>query len=103
MFRLLGHGWRWRRSRVATTMGCLVARFDEGTRQRFALGRVFFQFFMEADVLYGIGLLVASTCGLPIETTVGRQTPGVPGPRLPAAHPPTEIPHLLSGAPAWCI
>jgi solute:Na+ symporter, SSS family len=61
---------RWRRSRVTTTMGYLVERFDESTRQTFALVSVFFQFFTGASVLYGLGLLVASTCGLPIATTI---------------------------------
>lgn len=61
---------RWRRSRVTTTMGYLVERFDEGTRQTFALVTVFFQLFTGASVLYGLGLLVASTCGLPIEATI---------------------------------
>ena len=61
---------RWRRSRVTTPMGYLEERFDESTRQTFALVSVFFQLFMSASVLYGLGLLVASTCGLPIETTI---------------------------------
>lgn len=61
---------RWRRSRVTTTMEYLVERFDEGTRQTFSIVSVFFQFFMGGSVLYGLGLLVASTCGLPIETTI---------------------------------
>jgi SSS family transporter len=61
---------RWRRSRVTTTMGYLVERFDESTRQTFSVVSVFFQFFMGATVLYGLGLLVASTCGLPIEATI---------------------------------
>ena len=61
---------RWRRSRVTTTMEYLAERFDEGTRQTFSVVSVFFQLFMAASVLYGLGLLVASTCGLPITVTI---------------------------------
>ncbi len=61
---------RWRRSRITTTMGYLNERFDERTRQTFSVTTVFFQFFMGASTLYGLGLLVASTCGLPIEVTI---------------------------------
>lgn len=61
---------RWRRSRITTTMGYLEERFDETTRQTFSVVSVFFQFFMGGSVLYGLGLLVASTCGLPIEWTI---------------------------------
>lgn len=61
---------RWRRSRITTTMGYLEERFDEGTRQTFSLVSVFFQIFMAASVLYGLGLLMASSCGLPIVWTI---------------------------------
>lgn len=61
---------RWRRSRITTTMGYLEERFDEGTRQTFSLVSVFFQLFMAASVLYGLGLLMASSCGLPIVWTI---------------------------------
>lgn len=61
---------RWRRSRITTTMGYLTERFDEHTRQTFSITTVFFQFFMGGSTLYGLGLLVASTCGLPIEWTI---------------------------------
>jgi SSS family transporter len=61
---------RWRRSRITTTMGYLNDRFDERTRQTFSVTTVFFQFFMGASTLYGLGLLVASTCGFPIEWTI---------------------------------
>jgi SSS family solute:Na+ symporter len=61
---------RWRRSRITTTMGYLTERFDEPTRQTFSITTVFFQFFMGGSSLYGLGLLVASTCGLPIEWTI---------------------------------
>lgn len=61
---------RWRRSRVTTPMGYLEERFDEGTRQTFSVVSVFFQLFMAASVLYGLGLLMASSCGLPIVWTI---------------------------------
>ncbi len=61
---------RWRRSRITTTMGYLNERFDERTRQTFSVATVFFQFFMAASTLYGLGLLVASTSGFPIEATI---------------------------------
>ena len=61
---------RWRRSRVTTTMGYLVERFDEPTRQLFSVASVFFQLFIGGSVLYGLGLMVASTCGFPIVWTI---------------------------------
>jgi len=61
---------RWRRTRITTTMEYLEDRFDRGTRQTFSVVSVFFQLFMGGSVLYGLGLLVASTCGLPIEWTI---------------------------------
>lgn len=61
---------RWRRSRISTTMAYLVERFDETTRQTFSVVSVFFQLFAGASVLYGLGLMVASTCGFPIVWTI---------------------------------
>lgn len=61
---------RWRRARITTTMTYLVERFDESTRQTFSIAIVFFQIFQGATVLYGLGLMVASTCGFPIMWTV---------------------------------
>jgi SSS family solute:Na+ symporter len=61
---------RWRRSRVTTTMGYLDERFNEGTRQTFSVVSVFFQLFMAASVLYGLGLLIASSCGVPLVGTI---------------------------------
>jgi SSS family transporter len=61
---------RWRRTRITTTMAYLVERFDESTRQTFSVASVFFQIFMGATVLYGLGLMVASTCGFPITATI---------------------------------
>lgn len=61
---------RWRRSRITTTMGYLEERFNEGTRQTFSVVSVFFQLFMAASVLYGLGLLMASSCGFPIVSTI---------------------------------
>jgi SSS family transporter len=61
---------RWRRTRISTTMAYLVERFDEPTRQTFSVVSVFFQIFIAASVLYGLGLVVASTCGFPITATI---------------------------------
>lgn len=61
---------RWRRTRITTSMAYLVERFDETTRQTFSLVSVFFQFFLGASVLYGLGLMTASTCGFPIVWTI---------------------------------
>ncbi len=61
---------RWRRTRITTTMAYLVERFDEPTRQTFSVVSVFFQIFIAASVLYGLGLVVASTCGFPIVATI---------------------------------
>lgn len=61
---------RWRRTRITTTMAYLVERFDETTRQTFSVVSVFFQIFIGATVLYGLGLMVASTCGFPIVWTI---------------------------------
>jgi SSS family transporter len=60
----------WRRSRVTTTMGYLDERFNEGTRQTFSVVSVLFQMFMAASVLYGLGLLMASSCGVPLVGTI---------------------------------
>ena len=70
---LLGYwifGVRWRRTRITTTMEYLSERFDQRTRQAFSLTTVFFQLFMGASTLYGLGLFVGSICGLPIEPTI---------------------------------
>jgi len=61
---------RWRRTRISTTMAYLVERFDETTRQTFSVATVFFQLFMGASMLYGLSLMVASTCGFPILWTI---------------------------------
>ncbi len=61
---------RWRRARISTVMEYLVERFDEGTRQAFAWTTVFFQLFTGASMLYGLGLFVASTSGLPLTWTI---------------------------------
>jgi SSS family transporter len=61
---------RWRRTRITTTMSYVVERFDETTRQTFSVVSVFFQIFMAAAVLYGLGLMVASTCGFSIVGTI---------------------------------
>ena len=61
---------RWRRTRITTTMAYLVERFDEPTRQTFSVVSVFFQLFIAASVLYGMGLVAASTCGFPIAATI---------------------------------
>lgn len=61
---------RWRRSRISTVMEYLVERFDERTRQAFSWTSVFFQLFTGATMLYGLGLFVSSTCGLPLVWTI---------------------------------
>jgi SSS family transporter len=61
---------RWRRARISTVMEYLVDRFDERTRQAFSWTTVFFQLFTGASMLYGLGLFVASTCGLPLGWTI---------------------------------
>jgi solute:Na+ symporter, SSS family len=61
---------RWRRSRISTVMEYVVERFDERTRQAFSWTSVFFQLFTGATMLYGLGLFVSSTCGLPLVWTI---------------------------------
>jgi SSS family transporter len=61
---------RWRRARISTVMEYLVERFDERTRQAFSWTAVIFHLFTGASMLYGIGLFVASTCGLPVTWTI---------------------------------
>jgi SSS family solute:Na+ symporter len=61
---------RWRRARISTTMEYLTERFDERTRQTFSWTAVFFHLFTGAAGLYGLGLFVASTCGVPIGWTI---------------------------------
>jgi len=61
---------RWRRTRITTTMAYLVERFDETTRQTFSVASIFFQIFMGAAVLYGLGMMVASTCNFSILGTI---------------------------------
>ena len=61
---------RWRRTRITTTMAYLVERFDEPTRQTFSVCTVFLQLFTGSSVLYGMGLMAASTCGFPIVWTI---------------------------------
>jgi len=61
---------RWRRARISTVMEYLVERFDERTRQAFSWTTVFFQLFTGASMLYGLGLFVASTSGLPLTWTI---------------------------------
>jgi len=61
---------RWRRARISTVMEYLVERFDERTRQAFSWTTVFFQLFTGASMLYGLGLFVSSTCGLPLLWTI---------------------------------
>lgn len=60
----------WRRARISTTMEYLSERYDLRTRQAFSWTTVFFQLFMGASMLYGLGLFVASTCHLPILWTI---------------------------------
>jgi Na+/proline symporter len=61
---------RWRRTRISTPMAYLVERFDETTRQTFSVASIFFQIFMGASILYGLGLMVASTFGFSIVGTI---------------------------------
>ena len=61
---------RWRRARISTVMEYLVERFDERTRQAFSWTTVLFQLFTGASMLYGLGLFVSSTCGLPLVWTI---------------------------------
>ena len=62
---------RWRRARISSPMEYLNERFDSPSRRIFSATTVFFQIFMGASMLYGIGLFVASTCGLsPVWTTL---------------------------------
>jgi SSS family transporter len=61
---------RWRRARISTVMEYLVERFDERTRQAFSWATVFFQLFTGASMLYGLGLFVSSTSGLPLTWTI---------------------------------
>ena len=61
---------RWRRTRISTTMAYLVERFDEPTRQLFSITSVFLQIFMAGAILYGLSLMVASTCGFPMVATI---------------------------------
>jgi solute:Na+ symporter, SSS family len=61
---------RWRRARISTVMEYLVERFDERTRQAFSWTTVFFQLFTGASMLYGLGLFVSSTSGLPLTWTI---------------------------------
>jgi SSS family transporter len=70
---LLGYfvfGSIWRRSRVSTTMEYLAERFNQPTRQVFSWTTIFFQIFMAASMLYGLGLFVASASGVSIEWTI---------------------------------
>jgi SSS family transporter len=61
---------RWRRARIGTVMEYLVDRYDERTRQAFSWTTIFFQLFMGASMLYGLGLFVAPTCGFPLEWAI---------------------------------
>jgi SSS family transporter len=61
---------RWRRARISTTMEYLTERYDERTRQTFSWTAVIFHLFTGAAGLYGLGVFVASTCGVPIGWTV---------------------------------
>jgi len=61
---------RWRRARIGTVMEYLVDRYDEKTRQAFSWTTIFFQFFMGASMLYGLGLFVAPTCGFPLSWAI---------------------------------
>ena len=61
---------RWRRARISTVMEYLVERYDETTRQTFSWTTTFFHLFTGAAQLYGLGLFVASTCGLPLVWTI---------------------------------
>jgi SSS family transporter len=61
---------RWRRARIGTVMEYLVDRYDERTRQAFSWTTIFFQLFMGASMLYGLGLFVAPTCGFPLSWAI---------------------------------
>jgi len=61
---------RWRRARIGTVMEYLVDRYDERTRQAFSWTTIFFQIFMGASMLYGLGLFVAPTCGFPLSWAI---------------------------------
>ncbi len=61
---------RWRRARIATVMEYLTERYDERTRQAFSWTTIFFQFFIGASMLYGLGLFVAPICGWPLSWTI---------------------------------
>ena len=61
---------RWRRARIGTVMEYLVDRYDERTRQAFSWTTIFFQLFMGASMLYGLGLFVAPTCGWPLSWAI---------------------------------
>src|SRR5512145_880959 len=61
---------RWRRARIGTVMEYLVERYDERTRQVFSWTTIFFQLFMGAAMLYGLGLFVAPTCGFPLSWAI---------------------------------
>jgi SSS family solute:Na+ symporter len=60
----------WRRTRISTTMEYLSERFNQPTRQVFSWTTIFFQIFMAASMLYGLGLFVASAAGASIEWTI---------------------------------
>jgi len=61
---------RWRRARISSTMEYLSERFDDRSRRLFSVTTVFFQIFMGASMLFGVGLFVASVSGLsPVWTT----------------------------------
>ncbi len=69
---LLGYwlfSWRWRRARISSTMEYLVDRFDERTRRTFSVSTVFFQIFMGASMLLGVGIFVASVSGFSLVWT----------------------------------
>jgi solute:Na+ symporter, SSS family len=61
---------RWRRARIGTVMEYLVDRYDERTRQAFSWTTIFFQLFMGASMLYGLGLFVAPACGFPLSWAI---------------------------------
>ena len=61
---------RWRRARISTTMEYLTERFDERTRQTFSWTAVVFHLFTGGSVLFGLGVFVSSTCGVPIGWTI---------------------------------
>jgi len=47
-----------------------VDRYDERTRQAFSWTTIFFQLFMGASMLYGLGLFIAPTCGFPLSWAI---------------------------------